>query len=139
MRLVEYAKLYEIAFIIIYICTFTHIHSGVAMSSILKEEVNQLHANICNGLADPIRILLLYKLSEDPSSVNDLANSVNLSQPTVSRHLKILRERGLVIPKRNGQFVYYHLADARIIEALDLMRSVMSDTLSERAKIASIG
>jgi ArsR family transcriptional regulator len=109
------------------------------MSSILKEEVNQLHANICNGLADPIRILLLYKLSEDPSSVNDLANSVNLSQPTVSRHLKILRERGLVIPKRNGQFVYYHLADARIIEALDLMRSVMSDTLSERAKIASIG
>ncbi|HBG74593.1 MAG: hypothetical protein A2X25_11215 [Chloroflexi bacterium GWB2_49_20] len=107
------------------------------MTSILKDEVNQLHANICNGLADPIRILLLYKLSEAPSSVNDLANSVNLSQPTVSRHLKILRERGLVIPKRNGQYVYYHLADIRIIEALDLMRAVMSDTLSERAKIAS--
>jgi ArsR family transcriptional regulator len=108
------------------------------MSSILKEEVNQLHANICNGLADPIRILLLYKLYEEPTSVNDLANSVNLSQPTVSRHLKILKERGLVFPHRDGQFVYYHLADARIIEALDLMRAVMADNLSERARITAI-
>jgi DNA-binding transcriptional ArsR family regulator len=107
------------------------------MSAILKEEVNQLHANICNGLADPIRILLLYKLSEAPSNVNDLVNSINLSQSNVSRHLKILRERGLVFSKRDGQFVYYHLADVRIIKALDLMRAVMADTLTERARIAS--
>lgn len=108
------------------------------MASILKEEVNELHANICNGLADPVRILLLYKLFEKPSNVNDLANSVNISQPTVSRHLKILKERGLVIPRREGQFVYYHLADQRIIEALDLMRAVMADNLSERARITAI-
>jgi len=107
------------------------------MSTILKEEVNQLHANTCNGLADPIRILLLYKLSENPSSVNDLANSLSLSQPTVSRHLKILRERGLVIPKRDGQHVFYHLSDPRIIEALDLMRAVMADNLLERARITA--
>lgn len=108
------------------------------MASILKEEVNELHANICNGLADPIRILLLYKLFENPCNVNDLANSVNISQPTVSRHLKILKERGLVLPRREGQFVYYHLADRRIIEALDLMRAVMADNLSERARITAI-
>jgi ArsR family transcriptional regulator len=112
--------------------------SGEIMSSILKEEVNQLHANICNGLADPIRILLLYKLSENPSNVNDLANSLNLSQPTVSRHLKILKERGLVFPRRDGQYVFYHLADSRIIDALDLMRAVMADNLSERARITAI-
>ena len=108
------------------------------MSSILKEEVNQLHAHICNGLADPIRILLLYKLSEAPTSVNDLADSVNLSQPTVSRHLKILKERGLAFPQRVGQHVYYHLSDPRIIEALNLMRVVMADNLSERARIAAV-
>jgi DNA-binding transcriptional ArsR family regulator len=108
------------------------------MSIVLIEEVNQLHANICNGLADPIRILLLYKLSENPASVNELANSINLSQPTVSRQLKILKERGLVIPRRDGQFVVYHLADPRIIEALDLMRAVMADTLTHRARLASL-
>ena len=108
------------------------------MKTILREEVNQLHANICNGLADPIRILLLYQLSENPSSVNNLATSINLSQPTVSRHLKILKERGLVFQKREGQFVFYYLSDRRVIEALELLRSVMADNLTERARIASL-
>jgi DNA-binding transcriptional ArsR family regulator len=62
---------------------------------------------------------------------------INYPKPNVSRHLKILRERGLVFSKRDGQFVYYHLADVRIIKALDLMRAVMADTLTERARIAS--
>ena len=108
------------------------------MATILREEVNQLHANICNGLADPIRILILYKLSENPTSVNDLANAINLSQPTASRQLKILKDRGLVISKRDGQFVFYHLADPRIIQALDLMRAVMAETLKKQADLASI-
>ena len=108
------------------------------MAMILREEVNQLHANICNGLADPIRILILYKLSENPTSVNDLANAINLSQPTASRQLKILKDRGLVISKRDGQFVFYHLADPRIIQALDLMRAVMAETLKKQADLASI-
>ena len=108
------------------------------MSIAFREEVNQLHANICNGLADPIRILLLYKLFESPASVNDLANSLNINQPTISRHLNKLKERGLVVPQREGQYVFYHLADDRIIQALDLMRAVMADSLSQRAKLASI-
>jgi DNA-binding transcriptional ArsR family regulator len=115
-----------------------HINTGRIMGKILREEVNQLHANICNGLADPIRILLLYQLSENPSSVNNLAASINLSQPTVSRHLKILKERGLVFQKREGQFVFYYLSDRRVIEALELLRSVMADNLTERARIASL-
>jgi len=107
------------------------------MTSDLREEINQLHANVCNGLADPIRILLLYTLNGAPCNVNELSERVNLPQPTVSRHLKILRERGMVIAKRDGQFVYYQLADQRVIEALDLLRAMMADYLKERAQIAS--
>lgn len=103
----------------------------------LREEINQLHANICNGLADPLRILLLYTLADAPCNVNELAEHVKLPQTTVSRHLKILRERGMVLARREGQFVYYQLADQRIIQALDLLRAVMADHLKERAQIAS--
>ncbi|NOY98342.1 MAG: winged helix-turn-helix transcriptional regulator [Chloroflexi bacterium] len=107
------------------------------MENNLREEVNQLHAHICNGLADPIRILLLYALAESPRSVNELSKHAELPQPTVSRHLKILRERGLVIAQRKGQFVYYRLADPRVIEALDILRAMMADKLTEQAQIAS--
>ncbi|MBT3338063.1 MAG: winged helix-turn-helix transcriptional regulator [Anaerolineae bacterium] len=106
------------------------------MATNLREEIHQLHAQLCNGLADPIRILILYSLAEKPSHVNELAQSTNIPQPTISRHLKTLRERGLVTSQRDGQFIHYKLADKRVIDALDLLRAVMADNLKERAQIA---
>jgi ArsR family transcriptional regulator len=100
-----------------------------------REEITHLHANICSGLADPIRILILYTLANSPSNVGDLAETMNLPQPTISRHLKQLRERGLVVAKRDGLFVFYRIADIRIIEALDLLRSVLSERLTYRASL----
>jgi DNA-binding transcriptional ArsR family regulator len=49
----------------------------------LEQEVNQLHAEICAGLADPKRILILYALHEKPRSVNELVELLDLSQPMV--------------------------------------------------------
>jgi ArsR family transcriptional regulator len=102
----------------------------------LREEINHLHAHICSGLADPVRILILYTLAEKPCHVNELAEQTGIPQPTISRHLKTLRERNMVTARRDGQYVYYHLGDKRIIEALDLMRAVMADGLKLRAQIA---
>ena len=106
------------------------------MDRTLVEEVNMLHAQMCQGLADPTRILILYFLADGPRYVTELAEMLNASQPTVSRHLKILRERGLVTATREGNSVYYALRDRRIIQALDLLRAVMADTLAERAGLA---
>ena len=107
------------------------------MGSNLREEIHQLHAQICSGLADPIRILILYSLSEKSCHVNELSKDANLPQPTVSRHLKRLRESGLVVARREGQFIYYQLQDSRVIEALNLLRAVMADNLKKRAQIAA--
>jgi len=99
------------------------------------QEVTELHAGICNGLADPTRILMLYALVDTPRNVNDLSKTLELPQPTASRHLKILRQQGLVIGERDGLFVYYRLADKRIIEALDLLREILNDRLTHRASL----
>jgi DNA-binding transcriptional ArsR family regulator len=101
----------------------------------LAEEIIQLHADICSSLADPKRILILYALSESCMNVSDLADVVGVSQPTASRHLKILRERGLVQPERQGISVVYHLRDMRLIEALDLLREVLHDRIHYRASL----
>ncbi len=101
----------------------------------LLQEVTELHAGICNGLADPTRILMLYALVDAPRNVNDLTESLNIPQPTTSRHLKILRQQGLVIGERQGLYIYYRLADKRIIEALDLLRTILNDRLTYRASL----
>ena len=99
----------------------------------LKQEVSQLEADFCSALSDPNRILMLYALSEKPLNVTELTNELGLNQPTTSRHLKVMRERGLVETVRSGTTVTYHLSDERLIQALDLLRSVMRDRLAYRA------
>jgi ArsR family transcriptional regulator len=103
----------------------------------LVEEVNLLHAQMCQGLADPTRILILYLLADSPRYVTELAEALGVRQPTVSHHLKVLRERGLVTTTREGNAVRYELRDRRIVEALDLLRAVMADILAEQAKLVS--
>ena len=106
----------------------------------LQQELYELHAGLCSALADPRRILLLYLLNERSHNVNDLASKLSLSQPATSRHLKILREQGLVQAARQGANVEYSLNDPRLIEALDILRTVLRDSITYRASlIAEVG
>jgi DNA-binding transcriptional ArsR family regulator len=105
----------------------------------LSQEITQLHADICSALADPSRIMILYALHDQRLNVSDLAVEVGLSQPAASRHLKILRERGLVRPERQGASVEYRLTDTRLIEALDTLRAVLRDRLQYRAHLMDMG
>jgi ArsR family transcriptional regulator len=107
------------------------------MNSTLELEINQLHAEICAGLADPTRIMILYALSQSPRNVTELCNELSMPQPLISRHLKVLRERGMVTTERRGTVVVYTLGDTRLIQALDLLRATMRDTLAKRAELVS--
>lgn len=103
----------------------------------LKQEIIQFEADFCSALSDPTRIFILYALNEKPLNVTELTNELGIPQPTTSRHLKVLRERGLVYAERQGTVITYHLADPRVIQALDLLRSAMSDKLTQKASIVS--
>lgn len=101
----------------------------------LAEEVNRLHAEVCSALADPTRIMLIYALSEGDFNVSDLAARLNISQPAASRHLKVLRDRGLVRRARAGTNVVYSLNDLRLVQALDLLREILRDRIAYGASI----
>lgn len=101
----------------------------------LKQEITQLEADFCFSLSDPTRILILYTLNDKPLNVTELTNELGIPQPTTSRHLKVLRERGLVYTERQGTVITYHLADNRIIQAMDLLRSAMRDRLTQQANL----
>ena len=99
----------------------------------LQQEISQLEADFCSALSDPNRLLILYALNEGSRNVTDLTNELNINQPTTSRHLKVLREHGLVHTTRQGTSITYHISDKRLIQALDLLRNVMRDRLAYRA------
>ena len=102
----------------------------------LEQEVNLLHSRVCYALSDPTRICILYVLSEGGQFVNDIAEILATPQPTISRHLRVLRERELVHTERQGTAVCYSLADDRIIRALDLMREIVASHLAAEVNLA---
>jgi ArsR family transcriptional regulator len=102
------------------------------MISPTLEELSLLHANVCQALGDPKRLLILYALHERPRNVTQLANDLDMPQPTVSRHLQVLRERELVTAERDGAAVVYALAEERLIGILDTMRNILQDILARQ-------
>ncbi len=103
----------------------------------LEQEINLMHNRVCAALDDPKRIMILYLLAEGGRSVNEIADALNMPQPTVSRHLRVLRERGLVKAERKSTSVWYTLADERLIQALDLLRSILLDQLTVERELLS--
>jgi ArsR family transcriptional regulator len=100
----------------------------------LEQEILELHNGICSALADPKRIMILYTVAQAPHNVGELAEELRMA-PTTSRHLKVLRERGLVVGHRDGNVVTYSLADPQLIQAIDLLRAVLRGVYTRRAAV----
>ncbi|MEO8638952.1 MAG: metalloregulator ArsR/SmtB family transcription factor [Chloroflexota bacterium] len=67
---------------------------------------------LLQAIADPVRLSILRQLAASPGSVCacDFTDCCDVSQPTVSHHLKVLREAGAVTTERRGTYIYYDLA-----------------------------
>ena len=99
-------------------------------------EISQRHAELCGALADKHRLLLLYALADNPKSVTELVQRIGLSQPAVSRHLRIMRQSGIVSAERRGKSIYYFVTDQRIVRAMDMLRTILTEQMQEQGDAA---
>ena len=103
-----------------------------------REEVMFFHNKICVAINDPTRVQIFYELYEKPYHVSELAENLDIPQPTISRHLAFLRQRGLVVGTREGTKVSYELVDKRIVDVLQTMRGILKDIIrKENLKVSS--
>jgi ArsR family transcriptional regulator, arsenate/arsenite/antimonite-responsive transcriptional repressor len=76
------------------------------------------------ALADPTRLAILRELAGSPEvCACDFTTCCDVRQPTVSHHLRVLREAGIIEAERRGTWIYYHLAPA----VADRLRSLASE------------
>jgi len=97
--------------------------------------IYELQAELCRALGNPVRLELVHLLREGPQRVSDLAEAVNSNQGTVSRHLSVLRNSGIVLARHQGREIYYQLVDPRISDLCDLMRQVLNEQASRRTRM----
>jgi DNA-binding transcriptional ArsR family regulator len=86
------------------------------------------YASWFRALADPtrIRILNLLAQSDDPVCVCDITDQFPLGQPTISHHLKVLRDVRFVFAERRGTFMYYQVNRACLAEFPDAAKQILN-------------
>lgn len=95
---------------------------GPDVSPMEREAADAL-AGLFKALADPTRVAIINRLTcSDECCVCDLTSAFALSQPTVSHHLRVLREAGLIEAERRGTWAYYRL----VPEAIERLREVFA-------------
>lgn len=72
-------------------------------------------------LANPERLLLLCQLSQGEYSVGELEELLDIHQPTLSQQLGVLRNQGVVAPRRDGKNIYYSVSDPALLEILAVL------------------
>jgi ArsR family transcriptional regulator len=81
------------------------------------------HAQRFKALSEPARVAIVNRLAScGEACVCELVEVLELAQPTVSHHLRVLREAGLIEHERRGTWMYYHLVPA----AIDELRSTLA-------------
>jgi DNA-binding transcriptional ArsR family regulator len=89
-------------------------------------------ACLAKGLSDENRLRILVCLCGRKKSVSKVVEEVGLSQPLVSHHLKELKRCLLVTIERNGPFIYYQVADPRVLDIVESMASIATDLVAAR-------
>jgi len=110
-------------------------YSNLLILEYMDKLLYQIHADICKVFASPKRLEIIDLLRNGEKTVNELVELMNLPQSSVSQHLAILRERGIVETRRAGNNVLYRIADERILKACDLMREFLLDRIGRLERI----
>ena len=95
----------------------------------------QARANVLKALAHPSRLFIVEVLSEKPHCVAELTEMVGADISTVSKHLSILKNAGLIANEKLGKQVYYSLRVPCALNFLDCVETVLKEQIKERMSV----
>jgi ArsR family transcriptional regulator len=101
-----------------------------------NHELFKLKAELCKTFADPKRLMIINELRHGEKAVGTLAQVLGVPQAVISRHLGVLRTRGIVTTRREGVTVYYRLANPRIVDACDIVHEILLEQVSRNREMA---
>ncbi len=85
-------------------------------------------AHALKAMSHPLRLKILCMLGDKEVSVQDIVEQVGTTQSNISQHLAILREKDVLLTRKDANRVYYRIADARTLKLIVLMREVFCGT-----------
>ena len=95
-----------------------------AFSLIEKQEHIETAARALKSIAHPLRLKILCVVGDQEACVQEIVDAVGTSQSNISQHLAILRDKGVLVTRKDANRVYYRVGDARVLQLIGMMREV---------------
>jgi ArsR family transcriptional regulator len=102
------------------------------MPSAKNSNLTRFRAKVFKALSDPIRLEIIEFLRGGEKCVCEIIPHIDVIQPLVSRHLKILKDCGLVKDRKDGVRRLYSITDSRVFETVDSLTPATIASLSRR-------
>ena len=100
----------------------------MAKKLIYREEDIQQAAQAIKAIAHPLRLKILCVLGDREVSVQDIVEQVGTSQSNISQHLAILRDKGVLVTRKNANRIFYRVGDLRTLKLVGMVRDVFCGT-----------
>lgn len=97
---------------------------AAGVSLIEKQEHIDLAARALKAIAHPLRLKIMCVVGDQEVCVQEIVEAVGTSQSNISQHLAILREKGVLLTRKDANRVYYRVGDARTLQLISMMREV---------------
>jgi DNA-binding transcriptional ArsR family regulator len=98
----------------------------ITSSLIDKQEHIEQAARALKSISHPLRLKILCVIGDQEACVQEIVQAVGTSQSNISQHLAILREKGVLIARKESNRVYYRVGDARTLQLIGMMREVLA-------------
>jgi ArsR family transcriptional regulator len=97
---------------------------AVSETLITRDEDIDRASRSLKAMSHPLRLKILCTLGEEEVSVQDIVEHVGTSQSNISQHLAILRDKGILVSRKDANRVYYRVGDGRTLKLIGMMREV---------------
>ena len=101
----------------------------------MDDQIYKRHAEMCKVLSHPKRLELINVLREQEMNVGELSKRLELAAGNLSQHLAMMRERHMLVSRKEGNVVYYRIANPRLLEAFDLLREILFEQIRNDAAL----
>ena len=101
----------------------------------MEDQIYSYHAEMCKVFSHPKRLELIDLLREKEMSVGELSQRLGLAAANLSQHLAMMRERRVLVTRKEGNVVYYRIANPKLLQAFDMLREILFEQIRQDAAL----
>ena len=101
----------------------------------MEDQIYAYHAEMCQVFSHPKRLEVINILRDGEMTVSELAQRLGLTVGNLSQHLSMMKERHILLSRKEGNMVYYRIKNPKLIRCFDMMREMLFEQIRQDAAL----